>query len=324
MLLPPPVAGANGHLAWEALSGGQTCAMNRDLGGVKMPAGMERIEFIEKIIEHTVAHEIGHTLGLRHNFKGSLQGSSVMDYLNADDSVLLPKPGAYDGDSVKYLYGLSSQPAAQAFCTDEQRGWDAECDIFDSSATPLTTDVGPKFTAAVNAQLSLKGSLTYGRIWTVTRYVRAPKSEAQRLEGFNVLMGQVAPPLPAGVPAMSASATAYADWLAGAFLSNLFLDPTYYRDEVGISPSLLDPTFRARAVAVSKGILTNGDGVRSFESRRIAVDVLKAMQVADAYQALLDSRATLLAQRPGLAPASQVLIDDLVKRIDAATSPYFK
>lgn len=311
------------RLAWEPMTPGSTCALERSQVAT-IPEGMTRREFIENVVTHTILHEVGHTLGLRHNFKGSLQASSVMDYTTDEDASLMPTPGAYDVAAVRYLYGLDAAKATQPFCTDEDRAVDAECDIWDSSATPLTTVLGPAFTAKVRANLSETRGITYGDIHTLTRYVRAPKDEAQRLEAFNLLMGEVAPPLRADVVALSPNAAAWADLLAGAFLQNLFVDPAAWRDDVGVDPLLTDPTFHARVVEVTKNILVNSDGHRTFERRRTAIDVLKAMQSYDAYNALVTARAALVTERAGYNALGQAVIDDLLKRLDLACSPYFR
>jgi hypothetical protein len=322
-LTPPTAAVPGAALSWDAMPQASTCQLTRSLAQADVPAGLTRKQFLEAIITHTILHEVGHTLGLRHNFKGSLEGSSVMDYLNDADAAQLTQPGAYDVAAVKFLYGLATTQATQAFCTDEDTLSDARCDRFDSSATPLTSDVGPRYVAKLRAQLAGTGSLTYGDLQQVTRYVRAPSSEAERLEAFNTLLGQLAPPLAPDVTALSTNAAAWADVLAATMLKNLFLDPAAWRDPIAVTPALTDATFRARVIEVSKNILVNSDQVRSFETRRVAIDVLKALQTADAYQALLDARASLVTERATYNALGQALVDDLTHRLDLACTPYF-
>ncbi len=338
---PAPVAGPDGGtglvlpkapkpgltLSWQAMPTSSTCALAHD-GAKALPAGMTRREYIENTITHLVLHEVGHTLGLRHNFAGSLQKASVMDYNSDDDSVTMVAPGAYDLQAIRYLYGLDPNLPTLDFCTDEHRSVLALCDAWDSTATPLTSDIGPSFTAKVRARMAETANLTYADLWRVTRYVRAPSTEAERLQAFDLLVGEVAPPLKPEAVALSANAAAWADLFAQLFLENLFLDPATYRDEVQVNPSLADAAVRARATAVAKGILVNQDGYRTFTARRSMVDVLKAMQTADAFQALREARAVLVSERAGYVTANDTgrvaLVDDLVARLDVACTPYFR
>src|SRR5690606_10880678 len=154
----------------------------------------------------------------------------------------------------------------------------ATCDIWDTGPNPLTTDVAPRWREQVRGFIAGTGSLSYRDIHRVTRYVRGPQDEAQRLEAFDALLGDVAPPLQPAVTGLAPDAAAWADLLAQLVLANLFLDPVDYRDEMQVNPALGDAAFRARVIEVTKSILTNSDGNRSFEARRTAVDVLKRMQ----------------------------------------------
>ncbi|MEW5740862.1 MAG: zinc-dependent metalloprotease [Myxococcota bacterium] len=323
-LVPPPATGRPAaRLVWEPMTPGETCALEREQVAT-IPPGMTRREFIENVITHTILHEVGHTLSLRHNFKGSLQGSSVMDYTRDEDASLLPRPGAWDIAAVRYLYGLDTAPASQPFCTDEDTWVDASCDRWDTGANPLTDDLGPAFVQKVRQNLAETRGVTYADIHTITRYVRAPSTEAQRLEAFNILMSEVAPPLRADVLAMGPNAEAWADTLAVAFLQNLFVDPAEWRDPIAANPYLGDPTFHARVVAVAKNMLINSDGHRFIANRRVVVDVLKAMQTNEAYDALVTARAALVTERSRYNAQGQAQMDDLIRRLDLACSPYFR
>jgi hypothetical protein len=173
---------------------------------------------------------------------------------------------------------------------------------------------------------ALKGEagLTYGSLWSVSRYVRAPASEAQRLEAFNALIGDVAPPLRSDVIALGPNAAAYANFYNAVLLLNLYTEPAQARDEAQVNPALDDPAFRARASAVAKDSLMGSDGQRSFDTMRVMVDVLKEMQHGDALVALNQARATFAANRNSYPAASQPYVDDLIRRIDVATTPYFR
>lgn len=309
-------------LRWSSMGGETTCAFSRE--SAVLPAGMTRKDFLEKYVTHIVMHEIGHTLGLRHNFAGSLEGSSVMDYTTDGDAVRLSAPGAYDIAAVKFLYGLSTTASSNAFCTDDGVALSAACDRFDEGADPLTTQHIPAFKKKMTATFKREADLSYGEMFTLTRWVRGPSSEAQRLQAFNALVEDTAPPFKPEVLALGPSARAVGDLYNASFLLNLFVDAPAYRDEIGVDPLLQDDAFRARVIQVVSNQLTSSDNQRSFETMRPMVDVLKAMQHNDALAALLNARAFFVANRASYAVQYQPLVDDLVRRIDAATSPYFR
>ena len=50
---------------------------------------------------------------------------------------------------------------------------------------------------------------------------------------------------------------------------------------------------------------------------------LKAMQTYDAFQALVEAKAPLAAERATYNPTGMSLVDDLTRRIDVACTPYF-
>lgn len=316
----PTQLAAKPSLRWSAMPETSLCSMERH--DAVIPAGMSRKDYLEKYLTHVVLHEVGHTLGLRHNFKGSTARVSVMDY-NADvDAVLLDAPAAYDVAAVRYLYGLDAQLPTQPFCTDEDTTVDATCDRFDVGSAPLSTDIAPRFQAA--ARRAFTGQPMDARaVYAVTRYVRAAPTEVQRLEAFNILVGDTAPPMKAEVIALDTYANRYADYFNAVFLLNLFKETREYRDEIAVNPPMFDPAFSARVVTVARESLLSSDNQRSFETMRMMVDVLKAMQTADAYVALTTARSYFSTNRNSWPTTVHPYVDDLIRRIDVATSPYF-
>lgn len=320
-LVAPPSRDLRPHLRWGSMVDQSLCDF--EAPKTVIPAGMTRKEFLEKYITEVILHEVGHTLGLRHNFKGSLELSSVMDYNVEADAVRLDRPAPYDVAAVKYLYGLSQTAPTQAFCTDEDTLSDAQCDRFDATSNPLTNDLAPRFKRQLRDALAERSQLTYGQIFAITRYVRGAATEQQRLEAFNALIGDVAPPLAADVTALGPNAAAWANLYNALLLENLFVAPQGYRDDIAVNPPLYDAAFRARVVEVAKNSLLGTDGNRSLDTMRTMVDVLKAMQHGDALTALASARATFAANRNSYPVATQPYIDDLIRRMDLAMSPYF-
>jgi hypothetical protein len=319
----PPSTNARPSLGWGPMRSESICSFEAP-ERANVPAGMTRKAFLEKAITSLILHEVGHTLGLRHNFKGSLQGSSVMDYLVEEDAVLRETPGAYDVAAVRQLYGLSTEVPTQAFCTDEDTLLDAQCDRHDRTANPLTDDLVPAFRAQVRENLAERSQITFAQVHRLSRYVRAAPTEAQRLEAFNAMVADLAPPLSAEVQALGPNAAAWANQLNAAVMKNLFVDPVLYRDPIGIDPPLTDAAFRARVIAVARDSLMSSDGFRSFDTMRVMVDVLKAMQTPDALAALTSARAYFATNRAAFSPEVVPLVDDLIRRMDLAMSPYFR
>jgi hypothetical protein len=277
-------------------------------------------------IVSVVVHEVGHTLGLRHNFKGSLAppSSSVMDYLNTDDSVATPNPQAFDVDAIKYLYGMSTDEPQQAFCTDEDTSWDPDCAVFDHGKTPMTDDWGPSYAK----WLGVVQQVGWGTFFDflvdmylngVLGYVRAGSDDVATA-AYAIAMGPAAPPAAADVLAQPGGPD-YVDGLAARVLERLYLDDAAYQGYITGAPA--SSKIHDLAVRDLSGMLANSDGARSFNTRRMVVDILKGMQTDDAYAALQSARVSIAAGKAGLAAEAQAQTDDLLARIDAATHPYF-
>jgi hypothetical protein len=263
-----------------------------------------------------------------------------MDYLTDTESIVLDVPGAYDVSAVQYLYGLNAadggftvsdggvagpagaQAPTQPFCTDEQIATDPQCTIFDRSNDPLNQYWGPIYTERANALMFQgDGNFTFYQLDKVLDYVRAG---GQTVQAFGLATaGGVNPPIDATKSAMNPTYAPYADLLAQIVLWDLYLAPPEYRGDIVTAPSNTDPV-TPNVIAMAKAVLVNSDGIRSFESRRTMVDVLKAVQTNEAYYALVDARAQVESSRSQYTVQTQELIDELVRRIDNATYNYFQ
>ena len=115
--------------------------------------------------------------------------------------------------------------------------------------------------------------------------------------------------------------TGWYDWLTAPFT---------YRAEHALFelPPLIATvvrmTFTRSAGDVTVGsALVNPDSEFTFDTRRATVDILKLMQSESAYAQLRSARQTIADGESSLSTAEQALVDDLLARIDRATTPYF-
>jgi hypothetical protein len=195
----------------------------------------------------------------------------------------------------------------------------------------------PPYSAAVANFLSgqvndLSDPGFVGNVDKILAYVRAGSDSAERARAFDIATNGVAVPLTAA-NASNATYSKAADQVLRNVLARLYLglaaeglppefvtsSPIYLGDL-----SNMDAVLVAKIVNQLKGVLQNADRVRSFESRREAVDILKKMQTLDAYSVLTESRAKVSADLATLTGNDALLTKDLLGRIDAATTPYFK
>jgi hypothetical protein len=286
--------------------------------------GLTKKQKVERYVQNVVTHEFGHILGLRHNFKGSLipPASSVMDYPTPDDQVATPDPQAYDIAAVRFLYGLDPNPPSQPFCTDEDTLIDPDCNRRDTGAHPLTDYFGPNYQAFLSAFLQgLSDSPPDVSLNGVLQYVRAAIDPTVQEQAFRIAIDPIRSPLDPSKVSDPLYAPR-ADVAASGVLSRLYLDAPELRGVFVADPPLVDG-YATDVLGELRGELLDVDGIRSYPSRRAAVDVLKKLQVIPAYTILLEAQGALEAQIPTLTGTDKALAEDLRARIVAAISPYF-
>jgi hypothetical protein len=301
-------------------------------GGSERGPALTAAQKGDRLIEHVVAHEFGHMLGLMHNFKGSLEppSSSIMDYTVDADSAAQPQPGAYDIAAIRYLYQLSTELPQQPFCTDFDLGSDPTCMQFDAGRRPLEEFWAPEYLllADLFLQFGIEPELLeLVGLNEILAYARDPGENGRLPPGDRAPALRVAL-LPARIPmsdedASDPAVAAFANGVSSLVLRRAMLDAPESR---GVFASDLTDVAVLELLARQSGSLVrNEDGVRPFELRRTAVDVLKRVQSQSALAELRKSKgvleAALLASQ---VPLDEIpLTEDLLSRIEAALSPYF-
>jgi hypothetical protein len=90
-----------------------------------------------------------------------------------------------------------------------------------------------------------------------------------------------------------------------------------------LAPFPADPTLSQEVALELRGNIVASAPLRTPQTRRACVTALKRMQTIEAYRALRDARAQLAAMQAQLTGDEQLVVEDLLTRIDHALSPYF-
>jgi hypothetical protein len=284
-------------------------------------------ENVEKYLAQIVAHEIGHTLGLRHNFKGSLlpPSSSVMEYIDGDVRLASDMPGSYDVDAIRYLYGLSSEPPAQPFCTDDGVGVDPTCQRFDRGADPLRDFYGRYHPQLVRAYLQ-EGDIgsaidSIDLLFGLITYVQRAQTLPERVFAFQTITSEItatAAPV-ARPPSFTSRVNTYS-----SLVMRVLFPPEAALPPWLPPPGPQHPHVDSLVATELSANLMNQDGLRTFATRRLAVDTLKRMQALPGYEALRSARTVLASPYQPTPEGQEALLEDLRARVEAAITPYFE
>ncbi|MFP2927306.1 zinc-dependent metalloprotease [Pyxidicoccus sp. 3LG] len=311
------------HSDVEARQVGPRELLTTRLGGQPALSTKERVERFFTVV---VMHEVGHTLGLRHNFKGSLgfPSYSVMEYTHPlDQEHGGGGVGPYDVSAVRYLYGLSSTLPTEPFCTDLDVRRDPDCNRYDSTAVPLELFYGPAYREALTAELEEGGEPpSDAALNSVLQYVRGGRSSAERVRAWNIAVEGIRAPLSPEVLAEKPEHGAVSDSELTRILQRLYLDVAVERGNIWTDPrpdTVLTPIILAQV----RVVLFNADGVRTYDSRRVMVSLLKKLQTFEAYAILREARLAVEAQLPTLSGQALYEAENLASHLQQATSPYF-
>jgi hypothetical protein len=330
------------RLVWAAMGSDPLCddrpsvhAASESPGERALIASIPDKDKIERIITQTAAHEVGHTLGLRHNFKGSLMppSSSVMEYLSLEGKAAAPKPGPWDLAAIRYLYNMSETlPTEQPFCTDGGNAADPSCTQRDYGADPLNEFHTFAFNGALDAFLAMGLATSRARMeasaTALMLYVRAGLTPAERMTAWQIATEKIRVAVPVTMQ------PARVDFAARTLALRLFPDPLPPLAPGATPPANApmpifyaafpaDPALSEAVAQELKANILATAPLRLPATRRVSVTALKRMQTVEAYRVLREARAQLATTQPTLTGEEQLIVEDLVTRIDQALTPYF-
>lgn len=337
---PPPVPApvesqATPRLAWGPLASQPHCMMPAHAGAAHATSDAQADraspqdadypltegQKLERYITLVSAHEVGHTLGLRHNFKGSVEfpSTSLMDYLGRDDVVYSYLPGSYDVEAVRYSHGLNPEPSHGDFCTDDDVALDPGCVPFDPAGqSPFFTGIDDwRFIVDYLLNAGVEGNEIYLDYYS--RYLRSfvvGNEVFLAAAAYEELFFPIRSPF--NDPFMAQNADDITRrllilmWQEGSVYDRIFGPPT--------NPMVLEPmTYDLGAIA------EDPTQRHDFDTRRMAVDLLKRLQTEQAFMVLLEANnqvSEYMASQP-LDDHQLALTEDLLARIEQACDPYF-
>jgi hypothetical protein len=350
---PVEPAAPAARLAWAAMASEPLCnddpppfaAYSESPGERMLIAALSDKEKVERVVTQTAAHEVGHTLGLRHNFKGSLlpPSSSVMEYLSTEGKAASPRPGPYDVAAIRYLYNETDalptefrDPSGAAvplpFCTDGGNASDPLCTQRDYGKDPLNEFHFHAYVSALDDYMAMGLARDRARVEAATTalmfFVRAASRPEDRMAAWRIANERVRTAVPLSMQ------PGRVDLIARTIAARLFPDPPAPvaagataptpPPAVFLGPFPADVALSTEVATELKANLLATEPLRTPTTRRASVNGLKRMQTLEAYRALREARAQLAQAQPLAVGNEQLVIEDLVNRIDEALTPYFE
>jgi len=243
----------------------------------------------------------------------------------------VPAPGSYDREAIGFLYGLSTELPAHAFCTDEDFVLSPLCNTYDLGTDPLYDVVAPGYHGFLTLLLDGSGPLDPYSAYAVGAYLNAVLAfardpgtidPAERTGAIAIALERTAVPMSAADVA-SPTVVARANAWAEIVLRRMLLDDPSLRGRMYVD--ITDPDVIALVTSQAGRMLRNEDGVRAPALRRTAVDFLKRLQTSAAFDELVASREAIRAALAGggVSPSDAPFVEDVLTRVEIALGPYF-